>query len=102
MLMYYAFKKLKLLMKIFLLRHLEKLALLFCISGEKSYNSVAIISRFEFTTLDISIGVKRRYSSHLCKNNNIELHNFYVPAGGDEPDISINPKFEHKISFTMK
>ena len=22
-----------------------------------------------------------------------------MPAGGDEPDISINPKFEHKITF---
>ena len=32
-------------------------------------------------------------------NKNIELHNFYIPAGGDEPDISKNPKFEHKISF---
>ena len=31
--------------------------------------------------------------------NNIELHNFYVPAGGDEPDIKLNPKFDHKISF---
>ena len=29
----------------------------------------------------------------------VELHNFYVPAGGDEPDISKNLKFEHKISF---
>ena len=29
----------------------------------------------------------------------IELHNFYVPAGGDEPDISVNSKFAHKIDF---
>ena len=28
-----------------------------------------------------------------------EIHNFYIPAGGDEPDIVINPKFEHKMSF---
>jgi len=27
------------------------------------------------------------------------LHNFYVPAGGDEPDTSTNPKFAHKIDF---
>ncbi len=26
----------------------------------------------------------------------IRLHNFYVPAGGDEPDVAINPKFDHK------
>jgi len=29
----------------------------------------------------------------------ITLHNFYVPAGGDEPDPQVNPKFEHKLSF---
>ena len=27
------------------------------------------------------------------------LHNFYVPAGGDEPDPDINPKFAHKLAF---
>src|SRR6185437_707922 len=28
----------------------------------------------------------------------ITLHNFYVPAGGDEPDPDINPKFQHKLA----
>ena len=27
------------------------------------------------------------------------LHNFYVPAGGDEPDPEINEKFAHKLAF---
>ena len=27
------------------------------------------------------------------------MHNFYVPAGGDEPDPDINPKFAHKLAF---
>ena len=27
------------------------------------------------------------------------LHNFYVPAGGDEPDRQANPKFAHKLDF---
>ena len=27
------------------------------------------------------------------------MHNFYVPSGGDIPDPSLNPKFEHKLSF---
>ena len=27
------------------------------------------------------------------------MHNFYVPAGGDEPDRTINPKFGHKLDF---
>src|SRR5690606_30795589 len=29
----------------------------------------------------------------------IELHNFYVPAGGDVPDPAVNPKFAHKLRF---
>ena len=29
----------------------------------------------------------------------LTLHNFYVPAGGDEPDPEINPKFAHKLDF---
>ena len=29
----------------------------------------------------------------------IELHNLYVPAGGDMPDPAINPKFAHKLKF---
>ena len=28
-----------------------------------------------------------------------QVHNFYVPAGGDEPDITKNPKFDHKLKF---
>ena len=29
----------------------------------------------------------------------LEMHNFYVPAGGDEPDPAINDKFAHKLAF---
>ena len=69
--------------------------------GEKSYNGVAIVSRIEFTDPGYVNWCKKNDTRHIYIkiNNKIELHNFYVPAGGDEPDISINPKFEHKISF---
>ena len=69
--------------------------------GEKSYNGVAIISRFEFKDTGYINWCKKDDTRHIYVKikNNIELHNFYVPAGGDEPDISINTKFEHKISF---
>ena len=68
--------------------------------GEKSYNGVAIISKIKFTDAGYINWCKKDDTRHIyVKINNIELHNFYVPAGGDEPDISINPKFEHKISF---
>ena len=29
----------------------------------------------------------------------LELHDFYVPAGGDVPDRDANPKFGHKLDF---
>ena len=32
----------------------------------------------------------------------IELHNFYVPAGGDVPDREANPKFAHKLDFVAE
>ncbi len=32
----------------------------------------------------------------------ILLHNFYVPAGGDEPDPEVNPKFRHKLGFVSE
>jgi hypothetical protein len=32
----------------------------------------------------------------------IELHNFYIPAGGDEPDVETNPRFAHKMEFLAR
>ncbi|MGE5203670.1 MAG: exodeoxyribonuclease III, partial [Acidobacteriota bacterium] len=29
----------------------------------------------------------------------IELHDLYLPAGGDIPDPKVNPKFAHKLQF---
>jgi hypothetical protein len=29
----------------------------------------------------------------------VEIHNFYIPAGGDIPDRALNPKFDHKLDF---
>ena len=74
--------------------------------GQASYNGVAIISRVPFKELiekDFCgkndcryIGAKFNLG---VKNKNLKLHNFYVPAGGDEPDIDNNPKFRHKLDF---
>jgi exodeoxyribonuclease-3 len=69
--------------------------------GEKSYNGVAILSKIKFQEKEhinwCNKGDCRHISIKLGKE--IELHNFYVPAGGDEPDTSSNPKFAHKIDF---
>ena len=69
--------------------------------GEKSYNGVAILSKIKFDENGYlnccNKGDCRHISVKLGKE--IELHNFYVPAGGDEPDIELNAKFKHKIDF---
>ena len=69
--------------------------------GEKSYNGVAILSKTKFLSGSYINWCKKNDTRHVSVilENNIELHNFYVPAGGDEPDVLINSKFEHKISF---
>jgi exodeoxyribonuclease-3 len=38
-------------------------------------------------------------ASEARKAAGIAIHNFYVPAGGDEPDPAINDKFAHKLAF---
>jgi exodeoxyribonuclease III len=75
-------------------------------SGEKSYNGVAIISRvpIEFDrTLNIVNKDKRHISAKIKHGKKIiELHNLYIPAGGDIPDVKQNPKFEHKLNFNKE
>lgn len=74
-------------------------------SGEKSYNGVAILSKFPLSLVNkvdvLGYGHKRHISAtiHTKSGNEVILHNFYVPAGGDIPDIIINNKFDHKLKF---
>lgn len=69
--------------------------------GEKSYNGVAIISKIPLIGVEkqqIAGGVDCRHISAILPGD-IELHNFYIPAGGDEPDVDINPKYKFKLEF---
>ena len=69
--------------------------------GEKSYNGVAILSNMELIECNYINWCNKNDTRHISVSlkNDIEIHNFYIPAGGDEPDVSLNKKFEHKISF---
>ena len=75
-------------------------------SGEKSYNGVAIISRIplEFDKTLSIVNKDKRHISALIKHNKktIELHNIYIPAGGDIPDPKQNIKFEHKLNYNKE
>ena len=56
--------------------------------GMKSYNGVAIISRLPLTSVSSIEWAGRKDCRHISAitDDGLELHNFYVPAGGDEPD----------------
>lgn len=76
----------------------------FAINGQKGYHGVAVISKQPLELLDIrdfcETGDARHVSVGLPNGGTpITIHNFYVPAGGDEPDVKINPKFAHKLGF---
>lgn len=70
------------------------------IQGMKSYNGQAILSRVPFEETKTFDRVGREDCRHIAvRVANFELHNLYVPAGGDEPDPEANDKFAHKLDF---
>jgi exodeoxyribonuclease-3 len=77
------------------------------LNGQKGYHGVAVLSRLPFDAKNIQNFCGKTDCRHVSVTlgeraglrDPLTLHNFYVPAGGDEPDPAINPKFEHKLSF---
>ena len=68
--------------------------------GEKSYNGVAIISRLPVEYSEHRLWAGKDDCRHICARiNGVNIHNFYVPAGGDVADRDANAKFGHKIDF---
>lgn len=69
--------------------------------GMKSYNGVAVLSRLPISDSGSRDWVGKQDCRHLAVDvdGKLELHNFYVPAGGDVPDPEENDKFAHKLSF---
>ncbi len=68
--------------------------------GMKSYNGVAIISRVPFIKTDKHDRAGKEDCRHISASfKDFDLHNLYIPAGGDEPDPAINEKFKHKLDF---
>lgn len=72
--------------------------------GMKGYNGVAILSRLPMDARDVHHRVGREDCRHIAASistpsGGSELHNLYIPAGGDEPDPNVNDKFAHKLDF---
>jgi len=74
------------------------------IHGMKGYNGVAILSKIPFAAQDIHDRAGRSDCRHISVTlppayKNLELHNLYIPAGGDIPDPDLNDKFAHKLDY---
>lgn len=71
------------------------------VRGMKAYNGVAILSKLPFSAHDSLDWCGKSDSRHVQATlpGGIELHNFYIPAGGDVPDPKENDKFDHKLKF---
>ena len=68
--------------------------------GEKSYNGVALLSRLPLSDISHMNWTGRTDCRHISASvGGLTIHNFYVPAGGDEPDRDRNLKFGHKLDF---
>jgi exodeoxyribonuclease-3 len=75
--------------------------------GMKGYNGVAILSRRPLHAAAPREWCERADCRHIVAEievgaDRIELHNVYVPAGGDSPDPATNPKFAHKLRFLQE
>ena len=71
------------------------------ISGQAGYHGVAIASRLPLKKIEKREFCGKGDSRHIAASveGGIRIHNFYIPAGGDEPDPKKNEKFAHKLDF---
>ncbi len=74
------------------------------VHGQKGYHGVATVSRIplrEFSRHDWQDNGEARHVGVelLGPGQGTILENVYIPAGGDEPNRSINPKFGQKLDF---
>ena len=71
------------------------------IAGQKMHHGVAIVSRVPFEQPGALSWCGKQDKRHISVTlpGNVELHNFYVPSGGDIPDPAVNEKFDHKLRF---
>ncbi|MCW5724536.1 MAG: exodeoxyribonuclease III [Maricaulaceae bacterium] len=70
------------------------------VRGQKGLHGVAIASRLPLDPLpDEALCPRAEARFQRVKIAGVEIQNYYVPAGGDEPDPAINPRFAHKLEF---
>lgn len=77
------------------------------VRGQKGYHGVATISRHPFVDASHRQFCGKEDARHNevvveRRDGPVAVHNFYVPAGGDEPDPEVNEKFDHKLKFVTE
>lgn len=74
------------------------------VRGQAGYHGVAILSRVPFRKTWSEGFCERGHARHVAValEGGLELHNVYVPAGGDVPDPEVNEKFAHKLGFLRR
>jgi exodeoxyribonuclease-3 len=72
------------------------------VHGQKGYHGVATVSRLPLKELgrnDWQDNGEARHIGVEVAGSGVIVENVYVPAGGDVPDASTNPKFAQKLAF---
>lgn len=73
------------------------------LNGQKAYHGVAIVSRVPIADIEMREFCKMGDARHVAVTvpgaGDVRVHNYYVPAGGDEPNVETNEKFAHKLNF---
>ncbi|MEM7295681.1 MAG: exodeoxyribonuclease III, partial [Pseudomonadota bacterium] len=69
--------------------------------GQKGYNGVAILSKQPLEELPAYDHANLGHARHVAARlpSGVEVHNYYVPAGGDIPDRKVNEKFGQKLDY---
>lgn len=69
--------------------------------GQKSYHGVATAAKAPFADSYKIDWCQKGDARHIAirLDNGVTVHNFYVPAGGDEANPETNDKFAHKLQF---
>jgi exodeoxyribonuclease-3 len=71
------------------------------LKGQRMHHGVAILSRVQISEAESHDWQDNGEARHVGVRlpNGIRLENVYVPAGGDTPDRTVNPKFGQKLDF---
>ncbi len=77
------------------------------LNGQKAYHGVATLARIPLRIVESTVYGGIEEARHINvelpglkrDGSPLQIHNFYVPAGGDVPDRELNVKFAHKLDF---